>query len=104
MSTVLFNLAQYLLTAMVFLPLMLTIYRVPPTGRMLLFPVFLALQIVFTIGVALLLSTATAFFRDVRHLLEVALLVLFWTTPVVYELQTVPYSVDWVIETAFGCA
>ena len=90
MATVLFNLAQYLLTAVVLLPLMLAIYRVPPSGQMLLFPVFLALQVVFTIGVALLLSTATAFFRDVRHLLEIALLALFWTTPIVYDIQTVP--------------
>jgi ABC-type polysaccharide/polyol phosphate export permease len=57
---------------------------------MLLFPVFLTLQTVFTIGVALMLSTATAFFRDVRHLLEIALSVLFWTTPIVYELTMVP--------------
>jgi len=30
------------------------------------------------------------FFRDVRHLVEVALAVLFWTTPIVYELDRVP--------------
>jgi lipopolysaccharide transport system permease protein len=89
-ATVLFNLAQYLLTAIVFLPLMLAIYRVPPSGSMLLFPAFLALQVVFTIGVALLLSTATAFFRDVRHFLDILLLVLFWATPILYDIQTVP--------------
>ncbi len=54
---------------------------------MLLFPVFVALQAIFTIGVALILATGTAFFRDVRHLVEVALAVLFWTTPIVYELN-----------------
>jgi ABC-type polysaccharide/polyol phosphate export permease len=52
--------------------------------------VFLALQAVFTIGIALILATSTAFFRDVRHLLEVALAVIFWTTPIVYELRQVP--------------
>lgn len=89
-SVVLFNLAQYLLTVVVFLPVMLLIYHAPPTPLMLLFPVFLGLQVTFTIGLAFMLSTATAFFRDVRHLIEVALLVLFWTTPVVYELRIVP--------------
>ena len=39
-GTVLFNLAQYLLTVPVFLPLMLLWYRVPPAAPMLLFPVF----------------------------------------------------------------
>ena len=33
-STVLFNLALYLLTLLVFLPLMLLLYRVPPASRM----------------------------------------------------------------------
>jgi homopolymeric O-antigen transport system permease protein len=89
-SVVLFNLAQYVLTIVVFLPLMIVIYRAPLTPLMLLFPVFLGLQVAFTIGLAFMLSTATAFFRDVRHLIEVALLVLFWTTPIVYELRIVP--------------
>jgi lipopolysaccharide transport system permease protein len=86
-STVLFNLVQYILTVLVFVPLMMAYYRVPPAAPMLLFPVFLALQLLFTIGLALILSTATAFFRDVRHLVEVALAVLFWMTPIVYDLS-----------------
>lgn len=89
-STVLFNLVQFLLTLAVFLPAMMLWYRVPLAAPMVLFPVFLALQVLFTIGIALILATATAFFRDVRHLLEVALAVLFWTTPIVYELSRVP--------------
>jgi lipopolysaccharide transport system permease protein len=90
MSTVLFNLSQYLLTSAVFLPVMLLWYHVPPSSPMLAFPIFLALQATFTIGVALILSTLTAFFRDVKHLLEIALAMLFWTTPIVYELSMVP--------------
>jgi len=96
-ATVLFNLAQYVLTISVFLPIMMLWYRVPLAEPMILFPVFLALQVVFTIGVAFLLATATAFFRDVRHLLEVALSVLFWTTPIVYELHTVPERIQLLI-------
>jgi ABC-type polysaccharide/polyol phosphate export permease len=89
-ATVLFNLAQYLLTTAVFLPVMLVWYQVPLSPPMILFPVFLALQVVFTIGVALILATVTVFFRDVRHLLEVALAVLFWATPIIYEVSQVP--------------
>lgn len=89
-SGVLFNLAQYLLTIVVFLPLMLIWYEVRPAAPMVLFPIFLILQAAFTIGLALVLATATAFFRDVRHLVEVGLAVLFWTTPIVYELPQIP--------------
>jgi homopolymeric O-antigen transport system permease protein len=89
-GTVLFNLAQYLLTIAVFLPVMMAWYHVAPVAPMLLFPVLLALQVIFTIGVALLLATITAFFRDVKHLVEIALAVLFWMTPIVYEVSQVP--------------
>ena len=86
-ATVLFNLAQYVLTVLVFLPLMLIYYQVPLAAPMLLFPVFVGLQSLFTIGLALILATSTAFFRDVRHLVDVALAVLFWTTPIVYQMD-----------------
>src|SRR6185436_17636166 len=93
-GTVLFNLVQFLLTLAVFLPAMMLAYRVPIQAPMALFPIFLCLQVMFTIGIALILATATAFFRDVRHLLEVGLSVLFWTTPIVYELHHVPDRVQ----------
>ncbi len=89
-ATVLFNLAQYLLTAVVFLPVMMAIYSVTPSSPMLAFPVFLLLQTLLTIGLALLIAVGTAFFRDVRHFVDVALAVLFWATPVVYETTQLP--------------
>ena len=93
LATVLFNLAQYLLTIVVFLPFMLLYYGIAPAAPMLLFPVFLLLQSVFTVGLALLLATATAFFRDVKHLVDVGLAALFWLTPIVYTLENLPERV-----------
>ena len=89
-ATVLFNFAQYLLTIAVFLPLMFLWYRIPLVEPMILFPVVLVLHVAFTIGIALILATITVFFRDVRHLIEVALAALFWMTPIIYELDRVP--------------
>jgi homopolymeric O-antigen transport system permease protein len=89
-ATVLFNFAQYLLTIAVFLPIMIAWYGIPLAEPMILFPAVLVLHVAFTIGTALLFATTTVFFRDVRHLVEVALAVLFWTTPIVYELDRVP--------------
>ncbi len=86
-ATVLFNLAQYGLAMAVYLPLMLAVYGVWPSWPMLAFPLILLLQVAFTIGVALLLSVTTVYFRDVRHLVEVSLSVLFWVTPVLYPLE-----------------
>jgi ABC-type polysaccharide/polyol phosphate export permease len=91
-SVVLFNLSQFAMTFAVVLPVVLLLYRIAPSAPMLAFPCLLLLQTIFTIGVALLLATATAFFRDVRHLLEIALQVMFWLTPIIYEYDLIPAS------------
>jgi ABC-type polysaccharide/polyol phosphate export permease len=57
---------------------------------MLLVPVPLALLVAFTWGLALMLAATTASLRDVQHLLDVTLQVLFWATPVVYTLDIIP--------------
>ena len=93
LSTVLFNLALYLLTLSVFVPILFLYYRIVPTIAMLAFPVMLALQLVFIIGIAFALSSATAVFRDLKHLTEIALAILFWLTPIIYSLDVMPRGV-----------
>lgn len=48
------------------------------------------LQTAFTAGLGLLLATAYVFVRDARHLLDVALQVWFWVTPIVYAASMAP--------------
>ena len=90
MATVLFNLSQYLMTFAVLLPVMLLVFRVPPAAPMLAYPLVLFLLVLFTTGVALIVATANVYYRDVKHLVEVALQMMFWLTPVVYDLNDVP--------------
>jgi ABC-2 type transport system permease protein len=90
LAAVLFNLAQYLLTFAVLLPIMLIMFGVAPAWPMTAFPVILALLVLFTIGVSMSVAAATAYFRDVKHLVEVGLGMLFWLTPVIYDLGDVP--------------
>lgn len=89
-ATALFCLTQYLLTIVALLPLMFLLFRPPVAGPMLLFPIVLALQVTFVAGVSLVLAAATAFFRDVRHFVEIGLSLMFWTTPIVYPIAQVP--------------
>lgn len=96
-ATVLFNLAQYILTILVFLPVLMALYRVPPAAPMVAYPVFVLLQTAFTMGIALVLAVGTAFYRDVRHLVEVALPVIFWMTPVVYQIDVLPERVRQIV-------
>ena len=96
-ATVLFNLSQFLLTAAVFLPILAVIYQRPPGLPALLLPIFIALQLVMTIGLGLVVATGTAFFRDLRHLLEIALAIMFWTTPILYDFRTIPGVWQWPV-------
>lgn len=89
-ATVLFNFSQYLLTVIVFLPVMMVIYGVSPAAPMLAFPIFLLLQVGLTVGLSLITAVGTAFFRDVRHFVDVGIAILFWATPVVYETAQLP--------------
>ncbi len=97
LASVLFNLSQLVLTALVFVPVLMVYHQVTPTWVMGLFPVLLALQLVFVAGVALTLAALTAMFRDIRHLVEVGIGVLFWMTPIIYTLGDLPERVRWAI-------
>jgi ABC-2 type transport system permease protein len=93
-ATVLFNFAQYLLTVLVFLPLMTVYYSRPISSAIVVYPVFLLLQLVFTVGLALLVATWTTFLRDVKHFLEILLATMFWLTPVVYPATQAPQRIQ----------
>jgi ABC-2 type transport system permease protein len=49
----------------------------------------LAVAVVFTVAMSLLASSLNVRYRDVQHLLEIALLAWFWVTPIVYPVTLV---------------
>ena len=49
----------------------------------------LAVTVVFTTAMSLLASSLNVRYRDVQHLLEIALLAWFWLTPIVYPVTVV---------------
>ena len=55
-----------------------------------LLPCLLAIQLVLTVGVVWILSALTVYLRDVPHLITVGLTLLFYLTPVFYDLNRVP--------------
>jgi lipopolysaccharide transport system permease protein len=94
-ATVLFNFAQLLLGLVVLVPVLLLLSRAPVRVEVLaLFPSLLLLHLLFTIGFALMLSAVTTYFRDVAHFTEVALILLFWVTPIIYPVDMVPPSFE----------
>jgi len=55
-----------------------------------LVPVVMVVQCVFTLGVGLLLSVGTVYFRDMNHWVNAVLLLLMFLTPVVYPAAVYP--------------
>jgi len=96
-ATVLFNGAQYLLALIVFFPMALILFKISLAWSWIFFIPILLLQVLFTLGLSFILSAATIFYRDVRHFTEILLTLLFWLTPVVYDLQTVPESLKTIL-------
>jgi ABC-type polysaccharide/polyol phosphate export permease len=79
------------------LVLFLLLYRVPWTwGFLWLAPIYVT-ELVFVTGLALICSTLNVYFRDVQYVVESSLTVLFWFTPIFYDLNTVYQSLPpWV--------
>jgi ABC-type polysaccharide/polyol phosphate export permease len=85
------QLVQFLLMYTVILPLLI-LFSVGSSPALLGLIPLIALQVLFTVGLALALATAYVYARDTRHLLDVGLQVWFWITPVVYSAALLPRS------------
>jgi lipopolysaccharide transport system permease protein len=73
-------------------------YRVPPTAALLFVPVLLVIQVVFTAGIALLVSMANLFLRDVKYIFDLALTVWMFATSVVYPVELVGGKLGWLLK------
>lgn len=51
---------------------------------MILLPLAMIVQIIFVVGLGLIVASVNVFFRDVQYLIELGLLAWFWMTPIVY--------------------
>jgi lipopolysaccharide transport system permease protein len=96
-TTVLFNLAQFLFALMVFFPMAWLFFEVPLAWSWVSFLPILVLHVVFTVGLCFIVSTATVFYRDVRHFTEIFLMLIFWLTPIIYDVQSAPPALKKVL-------
>jgi lipopolysaccharide transport system permease protein len=81
-------LLDVLLALPVLLVLVATAQGLPWTIALL--PLLIVLQFVLMAGIAWMTASASVFFRDVPNLVGVALLLLFYLTPVFYGLRDLP--------------
>ena len=56
------------------------------------------LQYILSIGVALIVSSITVYFRDLQHILGIIMQLLFYATPIVYSMDSVPANFRWLVK------
>lgn len=80
---------NFLIIFVLFLTFLLVSGTFPGGAFFYIFPV-LGLQIIFSIGLAVLFGVLNVFFRDVGQFCAVLMQLWFWFTPIVYPAQIVP--------------
>lgn len=104
-SVVLSNMVNFLIALPVFFALAL-LSGVGLSVWVALLPVVLLTQVMFTVGVGLILSTLNVFYRDTQIIMEVIMLAWFFMTPVFWDVQLLPagkviLGINWPIQRLF---
>jgi lipopolysaccharide transport system permease protein len=87
-SALIVSLVDSAVAAIVLVGLM-AYYRIGVTPVALLLPVLIVVQVCFTGGIALMLAMANLFYRDVKYLFEVVIVVWMFATSVLYPVALV---------------
>lgn len=61
------------------------------------YPLVLLVQYLLLIGISLLVSSITTYFRDLQHFVGIALQLLFYATPIVYAADVIPSNFQWIL-------
>lgn len=85
-SAVASSLVNFLLACLVLL-LFIYVFGIGLTIHALWFPLILLTQVIFSLGLAMLLSALHAFYRDIMMILDVVMLAWFFLTPVFYPFE-----------------
>jgi len=75
--------------ANVVLVLLMLFYGIAPTPMLVFLPVVLLVHLTFTTGMCLLIAMANLFYRDVKYLFEVVLMVWMFATSVLYPVSLI---------------
>lgn len=68
------------------------------TLNILWYFLIVAIQFIVSIGIAFLVSSVTVYFRDLQHILGIIIQLLFYATPIVYAIDQVPESFQWIMK------
>lgn len=80
----------HFLLALPVLIIFLAVDGVEPSSVLFVLPLLMVIQFVLTVGLAYPLAALNVTFRDTQHTLGVLLQMLFYLTPIFYDLNSVP--------------
>jgi len=87
-ASVLSALANYLLSLLILFAVLALVGPRHPEGLIYL-PVLIAVELLLALGFAYLLAALNVFFRDVEHILGIALLAWYFLTPILFPIAIV---------------
>lgn len=92
-SVVLANLINFLIALIVLFALII-VFQIPFTRWLLLLPLVIGVQLIFTIGFSMIMAAANVFYRDTQVIMEVVMLAWFFVTPIFYSVKILPRSYE----------
>lgn len=97
LSTIFAKIVDFFLSATV-LVIFMIFFQIPVTWHVLWFiPIFL-IQCILMYGMSLFLAALNLFYRDIQYLLNLALTVWMYITPVIYPVEIFPDKYRWIFQ------
>jgi ABC-type polysaccharide/polyol phosphate export permease len=69
-----------------------------PTIFILLLPLAIVLQMMFTLSLSFFLSSGAVYFRDIPQILGPLFMIWFWATPIAYTVNLIPQDFQWIVK------
>ncbi len=96
-TTISVSMTNYIF-ALPILLIALFVFGVPLGWSLIALPVIMAVQFLFSLGIIFILGTFNVFFRDLRYIVQNLLMALFFLTPIMYDITTIPASVGFLFK------
>ena len=100
-SVVLANLVNFLLSMLVVIPILYLLSGARPSWHLLQLPLVIAIQTAFLFGLCLIASVLNVLYRDTAQVMEFAVFVWFYLSPVLYDVANLLQKIQG--RTLFYC-
>jgi len=89
------RLAEFLIEIIIIVLVLAVFHHGALTLGLIFLPLVIVLQLLLVIGPMLIIATLGAFNEDLKHMLPLFLMALFYATPIFYTVELVPNNMQW---------